>query len=215
MQDLLLKNLVSVLRENLPLINQRCAPYQKGVKTQDKGINKNFENLVYHTAQQTLTQLGHTFKPYIGDVLSDVALETPEAIYQIDAKGCHVDDGDFKIKKDKYFHGHCGIAQTSLTSNVCFTTRNSGEKTEQKGLQVPEIDGKPVYTYIVYMTWGFDNQYYIDTCGVIHLPHTTEHIDFRVGKSKDEMRWLLKDPSLYCIHQFSSESTSQTPDSTQ
>ena len=205
----LLSNLVHNLNKSLPIINQRCEPYQKGVRTQDKGINKNFQNIVQQTTQNTLNEAGYYYEPSIGDVLSDVSLETDTFILQVDAKGCHVDDGDFTIKKDNCFHGHCGIAQTSLVSNALFTSRKSGESIQQKGLQRQYIDEKPVYTFIAYMRWGYTSQYYFDSCGVIYLPHTSEDIYFRVGKSKDEMRWVLKNPSLYCLHQFSSEQLPQ------
>lgn len=210
---LLLHAVCSLLSSALPIINRRCAPYVKGEKTQDKGINKNFENLVGDAVRKVLTDRGIPFMSAIGDVISDVSIETDDFILQVDAKGCNVADSDFIIKpKTKYFHGHCGIAQTSLVSTAQFTNRKTGEKTEQRGLQKSEIDGKPVYTFVVFMRWGYSTQYYIESCGVVYLPHTPDDFGFNVGKSADEMRWYVKNPTLYQIHRFASESPAQTPD---
>jgi hypothetical protein len=213
---LLLTKIVSLLRSAIPVINRRCAPYVKGSDTQDKGINKNFENLVGEAVGNVLTDLGYSYKSAILDILSDVSLETDDFILQVDAKGCHVEDSDFRVKpKTKCFHGHCGIAQTSLVSTVAFTNRKTGEKTNQAGLQKPCIDGKPVYTFVAFMRWGYSTCYFVESCGVVFLPHTAEDFEFRVGKSHDEMRWVVKNPTLYQIHQFASELPSQTPDSIQ
>ncbi len=210
---LLLSATCSLLSINLPIINRRCAPYVKGEKTQDKGINKNFENLVGDAVRSVLFESGIPYWSAIGDVISDVSIETEDFILQVDAKGCHVADSDFVVKpKTKCFHGHCGIAQTSLVSTAQFTNRKTGEKTEQRGIQKPEIDGKPVFTFVTFMRWGYNTQYYIESCGVVYLPHTSEDIGFNVGKSPDEMRWFVKNPSLYQIHQFACESPEQSQD---
>lgn len=210
---LLLHATCSLLTSSLPMINRRCAPYVKGEKTQDKGINKNFENLVGDAVRKVLSDQGISYTSAISDVMSDVSIETDDFILQVDAKGCNVADHDFLIKpKTKHFHGHCGIAQTSLVSTAHFTNRKTGEKTEQRGLQKCEIDGKPVYTFVVYMRWGYSTEYYIESCGVVQLPHTPEDFGFNVGKSTDEMRWFVKNPSLYRIHQFACELPPQTPD---
>jgi hypothetical protein len=206
----LLEKVRGLITTSLSTINRRCAVYEKGKDTQDKGINKNFENLVGDAARDVLTDRKLLFKSAILDVQSDVSLETDDFILQVDAKGCIVTDGDFCIKTDGFLHGHCGKAQTSLVSTALFTDRKTGQKYETRGLQKPFIDGKPVYTFVVYMRWGFSDKYYVDTCGVVWLPHTAEKIDFRVGKSHDEMRWVIKNPSLYRIHRFASESPSQT-----
>ena len=214
--SLLASEIVSLLTRAIPVINRRCDPYLKGVNTQDKGINKNFENLVGDAARSVLTKLGYDYTSCIAETLSDVSLETDEFILQVDAKGCHIEDGDFLVKpRDKCLHGHCGIAQTSLVSTKPFTERKTGVKTEQKGLQKPEIEGKPVYTFVVFMRWGYTTQYIVESCGVVYLPHTAEDFDFRVGKSHDEMRWVVKNPELYRIHQFASESPLQIQGSTQ
>ena len=207
---LLLSATCSLLSFNLPIINRRCAPYVKGEKTQDKGINKNFENLVGDAVRKVLTDCGIPYWSAIGDVISDVSIETEDFILQVDAKGCNVADGDFMIKpKTKCFHGHCGIAQTSLVSTKKF------KDVEQRGIQKTEIDGKPVYTFITFMRWGYSTQYYVESCGVVYLPHTSEDFGFNVGKSPDEMRWYVKNPSLYQIHRFACESPAQSPDSVQ
>ena len=214
--SLLASEIVSLLTRAIPVINRRCDPYQKGVNTQDKGINKNFENLVGDAARSVLTKMGQEYTSCIAETLSDVSLETDDFILQVDAKGCHVKDGDFLVKpRDKCLHGHCGIAQTSLVSTAPFTERKTGEKTEQKGLQKPEIEGKPVYTFVVFMRWGYTTQYVVESCGVVYLPHTAEDFEFRVGKSHDEMRWVVKNPNLYRIHRFASESAGQTQGSAQ
>ena len=209
---LLTTEIVELLTEAIPVINRRCEPYTKGVKTQDKGINKNFENLVGDACRNVLTALKKPYASCISDTLSDVSLETDDFILQVDAKGCHIDDGDFLVKpRDKCLHGHCGVAQTSLVSTTPFTNRKTGEKVEQKGLQKPFLDGKPVHTFVMFMRWGYTTKYIIESCGVVYLPHTADHVDFRVGKSADEMRWVIKTPDLYRIHEFVSESPLQTP----
>jgi hypothetical protein len=213
---LLLSSVRGLLAQNLPVVNRRCAPYTKGKNTQDKGINKNFENLVGDAVRMTLTSMGIAHTSAILDVLSDVSIETENFILQVDAKGCHIDDGDFLVKpRDRCLHGHCGIAQTSLVSTTPFTTRKTGEKVEQRGLQKSMIDGKPVYTFVAFMRWGYSTQYIVESCGVVYLPHVADDVDFRVGKSPDEMRWVIKNPELYQIHRFVSESPLQIPGSTQ
>lgn len=212
----LLDEIRNLLEKNLPTINRRCAAYEKGKKTQDKGINKNFEKLVEHATRNVLTGLGMDFWPAILDVRSDVSLETEHAIFQVDAKGCHNKDREFLVRpRDKYLHGHCGIAQTSLVSTALYTDRKTGEKTEQKGRQKSEVDGKPVYTFVVFMRWGYTTQYVAESCGVVYLPHMAKDVEFRGGKSPDEMRWVIKNPRLYRIHQFASQSPLQIPDSVQ
>lgn len=208
---LIRERISSLLTSSLPVMNCRFPPYVKGLKTQDKGINTNFENLVGDATRQVLTSLGIAFTSAILDVKSDVSIETDDFILQVDAKGCHVGDGDqeFAVKKTGHFHGRCGIAQTSLVSTALFNG------TEQRGLQRGEIDGKPVYTFIVFMRWGYDTEYYVESCGVVHLPHSPEDFGFKVGKSGDEMRWVIKNPALYQVHRFASESPSRIPDSAQ
>ena len=213
----LLEKVCGLLTASLPAVNRRCAPYEKGKDTQDKGINKNFENLVGDAARGVLSDLGYKHWSAILDDQSDVSLETDTFILQVDAKGCIVTDGDFCKKTDGFLHGHCGKAQTSLVSTSLFTHRKTGQKYETRGLQKPFVDGKPVYTFVAYMRWGYspEAKYYVETCGVVWLPHSAENIDFRVGKSHDEMRWVIKSPSLYQIHRFASESPSRIPDSAQ
>jgi hypothetical protein len=205
---LLLSATCTLLRAALPTINRRCAPYVKGTNTQDKGINKNFENLVGDAVRQVLTNLGITYTSAILDVISDVSIETDDFILQVDAKGCIVEDADFCVKKrDGYFHGHCGKAQTSLVSTAMFKDRKTGELYETRGIQKESVEGKPVYTFVAFMRWGYseETKYFVETCGAVYLPHTAEHFEFRVGKSHDEMRWVIKNPDLYQIRQFASE----------
>lgn len=205
-----------LLTSSLPTINRRCAAYTKGANTQDKGINKNFENLVGDAVRQVLTSLGIAHTSAILDVLSDVSIETEDFILQVDAKGCIVTDHDFSVKNG-HLHGHCGKAQTSLVSTKMFKDRKTGEIHETRGIQKETIDGKPVYTFVVFMRWGFseEKKYYIESCGSVFLPHVADDFDFKVGKSHDEMRWIVKNPELFRIHRFASESPSQTLDSTQ
>lgn len=197
---LILARVSSLLASSLPTMNRRFGAYVKGEKTQDKGINKNFENLVGDAVRQVLTTLGIAFTSAILDVQSDVSIETNDFILQVDAKGCHVGDSEFIVKKTGHFHGHCGIAQTSLVSTALF------KETEQCGLQKHEIDGKPVYTFVVFMRWGYNTEYYVESCGVVHLPHSAENFGFNVGKSADEMRWFITNPALYQVHRFASVS---------
>ncbi len=206
---LILERISYLITSSLPAFNRRCAPYSKGLKTQDKGINKNFENLVGDAVRHVLTSRGIPFTSAILDVQSDVSIETDDFILQVDAKGCHVGDQEFTVKKTGHFHGHCGIAQTSLVSTALF------KDTHQRGLQRSEIDGKPLYTFVVFMRWGYTAEYYAESCGVVHLPHSPEDFGFNVGKSADEMRWVIKNPALYQVHRFASESPSQIPGSAQ
>jgi hypothetical protein len=197
----------SLLTDSLPTINRRCAPYTKGSNTQDKGINKNFENLVGDAVRQVLTSLGIAHTSAILDVISDVSIETDDFILQVDAKGCIVTDRDFSVKNG-HLHGHCGKAQTSLASTKLFKDRKTGEIHETRGIQKETIDGKPVYTFVVFMRWGFseEKKYYVESCGSVFLPHVADDFDFKVGKSHDEMRWIVKNPELFRVHRFACES---------
>lgn len=203
---LILAETCALLEAALPTINRRCAPYTKGTSTQDKGINKNFENLVGDAVRHVLSKLNIPFTSAIMDVISDVAVETEHFILQVDAKGCIVGDGDFCVKKG-HLHGHCGKAQTSLTSTKLFKDRKTGEVHETRGIQKEMVEGKPVYTFVVFMKWGYseETKYFVESCGSVFLPHVADDFDFKVGKSHDEMRWIVKNPELFRVRQFASE----------
>ena len=197
----ILDSVYLLLQTNLPIMNRRLEKYEKGKDTEAKGINRNFENLVRDAVYQVLAKLKIKYASGILPQLSDVSIETDEFILQVDAKGCHVKDGDF-TKKPKGFKGHCGIAQTSLTTTK---TNKKGIVKEWKGLQQSTIDEKPVYTLIAFMRWGYSDKYYIESCGVVNLPHTNNDILSQGGKSAHEMRWIVTNSDLYQIRQFACE----------
>ena len=210
--SLLASEIVSLLTRAIPVINRRCDPYLKGVNTQDKGINKNFENLVGDAARSVLTKLGYDYTSCIAETLSDVSLETDEFILQVDAKGELETDRDFKVYKQG-LKIHCGEAQTSVTVS---NTTKKGTKT-WKGIQKPEIEGKPVYTMIAFLRWGYtaETKYHLESCGVVTIPHDSAFVKGAGGKSNKEMRFFIADPELYRIHRFASESPLQIQGSTQ
>ena len=172
-------------------LNRRCpTPYVRGVKTQNKPINTNFEKFVWVTAYETLRRMGLLVQNAVSEHLSDTALEWEEGILQLDAKGCHVDDQDFTLYT-KGFKIHCGDTQTCVDSQ-------HGEKTI-KGLQMPINDGKVVHTLLTFLKWGYSDKYYIHSFGWADTsPPSHCKIDAG-GKSATEMRFFITDSRYYQV----------------
>jgi hypothetical protein len=191
--------------------NKRCSKYEKSSNTQAKAININFQSLVGLVTTRTLLDMNIECYTGVCENISDHSFEWDSGILQIDAKGTQQKDGDFKLNRHG-FKIRCGVAQTTLVSSSPFTNRKTGIKHIQKGLQLPEIDSKPVYTMVSFMRWGYGNSngYYIDSYGITNVPHDYDHIDFVVGKAEDEMRIVFKNPALWKIVQVSSGSSPQT-----
>ena len=202
----LLKKLGALVTKHLPTMNRRFGDYVKGEKTQDKGINGCFESIVEDATRQTLDEVGIVHSAGMQEVRSDTARETATFILHNDAKGCNVSEkAEFTVVQNDGFHMHNGIRQTSLTSDKEFIDRKTKERTVQVGQQVSELEEKRVYTLVSWMRWGFnaETRYFVESIGVVELPHTRENVKFNVGKSKDEMRLVLMDPEAYQhIHRF-------------
>ena len=184
-------------------ITQRCRPYVKGVRTQDTPTAKNFEQHVNFVAYDVLRQMGVHGFPAVCEHMSDTAIETDTCIIQLDAKACEYTDGDFRSYKNG-FKIHCGEAQTSLTGKY--------EDTPIKGLQSQIIDGKPVYTLLSFMRWGYSDKYFAESVGIVLIPHDQDKVKVGGGKSKKECRFYIKDPTMYHIHSFASQSAQQIQD---
>jgi len=211
----LLKKICILIPTSLPVINRRCPAYEKGKNTQAKPINENFENLVGDAVRNMMTDRGYSYGPAYLEHRSDVSLETDDFILQVDAKGVLVldSDNDFKVCKEG-LKVRCGEAQTSIT--IANTDKKGVTKTWQ-GLQMPVIEGKPVYTLLAFMRWGYstETKYYIESCGVAIIPHDSSAVKPAGGKNSKELRFFIESPSLYRVHQFASESPSRIPDSAQ
>lgn len=193
---------METMKESTPSFMQRitarCRPYEKGVKTQDTPTAKNFEQHVNYVAYDVLRRMGVTGYPAVCEQMSDTAIETDSCIIQLDAKAClNTESSEFRVKKD-VLQIHCGIAQTSLSS-IC-------KKEVVKGLQVAEIDGKPVYTLLSFLRWGYKDGYFAESVGIVMIPHDQTMVKERAGKSSHELRLLVLNPALWMIHSFESES---------
>lgn len=219
LEQTLLTAVVSRLKQEIDSfivqVNERCPPYQKGRDTQDKGINKSFEHLARYVVDETLREMTGNSKPYYGQHLADIPRVTENFILQCDAKGCKSTDREFKVIKEG-FKGHCGIAQTSLTSTRPYITKKTGETVTQKGLLTPVMNDKKVITMVVFLRWDYNDSYYIESYGATIVPHSCEDVVFPFsGKSKDEMRWVITNPNLFIVERPASQSTLQTLDSAQ
>ena len=223
----LFKLVHAVTKNLIPNANKRFRKYVKSEKTQDQPINSNFEALVNEAAGSTLREMGIEYWVGVTDHKSDTHLETDDFILQLDAKGCLVDDNDFeeyspKGKNPMNISGlkiHLGLAQHNRT----FTQMLNRTRTELvdlpkpvAGLQLREIDGKPVYILVSFLKWGYTESrgYFADSVGIAEFPGE-EHVYAAAGKQKDtELRFIITNPELYSVHKFASESAPQTQDST-
>jgi hypothetical protein len=199
----------------------------KSEKTQDQPINSNFQTLVNEAAVSVLREMKIDFWTAITEHRSDTHLETDSFILQLDAKGCLIDDNDFEEYKPKGknpmdINGlkiHLGIAQHTRTfTDLLNNTRTNLEPLPSPvvGKQLREIDGKPVYTLVSFMKWGYTDShgYFVNSVGIAEFPHEND-VYAIAGKQKGkELRFIITNPALYLIHSFASESDPQTQDST-
>ena len=216
--------LIPGVQNMLKTVSRRCRPYNKEGKPQDQPPSKNFEQLVEECQRKTLNSMDIPFYPAFCEHLSDISHETEFMIIQNDAKVCSIMPGKTGIDTDFTILSnglkiHCGEAQTSLQHKHIAYQGGSKERPEKviKGLQSTSIDGKPVLTLISFLRWGWDIQrgYYPSSCGILLLPHTYDGLEPYGGKSKKEMRWIIKNPELYINHSFVYESVPQIQDSIQ
>lgn len=223
----LFKLVHAVTKNLIPNANKRFRKYVKSEKTQDQPINSNFEALVNEAAGSTLREMGIEYWVGVTDHKSDTHLETDDFILQLDAKGCLVDDRDFKIydwcgKNQLGFSGlqvHLGLAQhTRVFSQLLDRDRTKlvDLKDPIQGKQLREIDGKPVHTMVSFLKWGYNESkggYFADTVGLAEFPHEDD-VYAVAGKQKGkELRFIITNPELYSVHKFVAESVPQTQDS--
>ena len=186
-------------------ITKRCRPYEKNKLTQDTPTAKNFEQHVNYLAYEVLKHMSIEGYPAVCECMSDTAIETDSCIIQLDAKACMNTEGtEFRVKKDG-LQIHCGIAQTSLSS-VC-------KKQTVKGIQSTTIDGKPVYTLLSFLRWGYNDGYFAESVGTVQIPHDQSMVKDRAGKSSHELRMVITNPELWQVHSFEIGSAPHTPDS--
>jgi hypothetical protein len=205
--NLFMESMVTMTPTFMQRITARCRPYAKGVKTQDTPTAKNFEQHVNFIAYDVLRRMGVDGYPAVCEYMSDTSIETDSCIIQLDAKACmNTESSEFLVKKD-VLQIHCGIAQTSLSS-IC-------KKQAVKGLQVTEIDGKPVYTLLSFLRWGYKEKYFAESIGIAMIPHDQTMVKERAGKSSHELRLLLLDPKLWIVHSYEPQSVLRIGDLTQ
>ena len=227
-RTMFLGKIVNAVKNNLiPNANKRFRKYVKSEKTQDQPINSNFQTLVNETAISVLHEMKIDFWTAITEHRSDTHLETDSFILQLDAKGCLMDDNDFEEYKPKGknpmdINGlkiHLGIAQHTRTfTDLLNNTRTNLEPLPSPvvGKQLREIDGKPVYTLVSFMKWGYTDShgYFVNSVGIAEFPHEND-VYAIAGKQKGkELRFIITNPALYSIHSFAFESAPQTQGST-
>lgn len=216
-RPLFLEKLVHAISSNLiPNANKRFRKYVKSEKSQDQPMNTNFERLVEEAAGSTLREMGIVCWVGVTEHKSDAHLETDDFILQLDAKGCLVDDNDFeefkKVNNPMEINGlkiHLGLAQHTRT----FTQQLNNTRTALVDLTTPvvgkqlrEIGGKPVYTLVSFLKWGFTEArgYFAHSTGIAEFPHEG-HVYAAAGKTKHESRFIITNPDLYQIHRFAAE----------
>jgi hypothetical protein len=205
--ELFMQLITATTPQFMTRITQRCRPYVKGERTQDTPTAKNFEQHVNFIAYEVLRKMGVQGFPAVCEHMSDTAIETDSCIIQLDAKAClNTESTEFRVKKDS-LQIHCGIAQTSLTS--------VSKKQPIKGLQSQTIAGKPVYTLLSFLRWGYGEGYFAESVGIVVIPHDQSMVKERAGKSSTELRLLILKPELWSVHQFVPESAVQNLGSVQ
>lgn len=193
-----MKNLLS----SIPLFMERITKRCREPTSKDNALATNYENLVDYVAKNTLNEMKISWYPAVCQYLSDTSIETDKFILQLDAKVCESKDGDFRVST-KGLKIHCGQSQTSLSSiakNVVI-----------QGRQSSIIDEKPVYTYLSFMRWKYDQKYSAISIGLVDIPHDEAERSIAAGKQASELRMYIKNPQLWSIHSYVSESSSQTP----
>jgi len=201
--NLFMKNLVSSIPMFMERVTKRCRSYSKGLKTQNQPTATNFEQHVDYIAKDTLQKMGISWYPAICEYLSDTAIEIDTCIIQLDAKACEYTDGDFRLTS-KGLKIHCGEAQTSLSGMY--------KTTPITGLQKKEIDGKPVYTLLSFLRWGYTDKYFADSVGILLIPHDQSMVEIRGAKSSHELRLFILNSELWILHSFSSQLAPQIQD---
>ena len=226
-RTMFLGKIVNAVKNNLIPNAKRFSKYVKGEKPQDKAINGNFQTLVNEVAISVLREMEIECWTAITEHRSDTHLETDSFILQLDAKGCLMDDNDFEEYKPKGknpmdINGlkiHLGIAQHTRTfTDLLNNTRTNLEPLPSPvvGKQLREIDGKPVYTLVSFMKWGYTDShgYFVNSVGIAEFPHEND-VYAIAGKQKGkELRFIITNPALYSIHSFAFESDPQTQGST-
>lgn len=200
-----LRKLFGAVANNLiPNANKRFRKYVKNQKTQDQPINANFETLVREAVSNALNELGIEHWTAVTEYRSDVHVEGDDFILQLDAKGCNATDHDFKKVKNGDLKIHIGEAQHSLTLDE----NEIGLKLTNpvRGKQHAMIDGKPVYTSLSFIRWGYTEArgYFAESIGFVNIPHEIgEDIYAAGGKSRKEARLCVKNSDLYELREFS------------
>lgn len=185
--------------------NSDLEVYQKGVKTQDKGINKGFERLIIEFLTERCKELHGIKAPitYFDEIISDFAVKIklptsivdklkpvsphgkPEyIIINIDAKGCMKSDND--SRHDIF---HCGNAQTSILKII--------SKERIKGKIQPEW--KPLYPKDRWHPRKYTEIFGKQKCYKDGIPIITGLIkivwDYEIGKKK----YMVNGISWYII----------------
>jgi hypothetical protein len=227
-RTIFLEKIINTINKNLiPNANKRFRKYLKGEEIQDKPINSNFQTIVNEVAISVLNEMKIDCWTAITEHRSDTHLETDSFILQLDAKGCLMTDRDFKIygwygKNQLGFSGlqvHLGLAQHTRTFTHILDkdrTKLVAQNNPVVGKQLREIDGKPVYTLVSFMRWGYTEQrgYFVDSVGISEFPHENDVYGIAGKQKGKELRFIITNPALYSIHSFASESDPQTQGST-
>ena len=216
----------AVIRNLIPNANKRFRKYVKSEKTQDQPINANFQTLVNETAVSVLREMDIESWTAVTEHRSDTHLETDTFILQLDAKGCLVDDHDFEDytprgKNPMGINGlkiHLGLAQhTRVFTQILNNTRTGlvDLPTPVAGLQLREIDGKPVYTLVSFLKWGYTDArgYFANSVGIAEFPHEGDVYAVAGKQTGKELRFIITNSDLYTIHKFAYESAPQIQDS--
>jgi len=202
-----MESMVATTPQLMNRITARCRPYVKRVKTQDTPTAKNFQQHVNFVAYDILRKMNISCYPAVCEYMSDTAIETDSCIIQLDAKACmNTESAEFRVRKN-ILQVHCADTQTSLCGIY--------ESKPIVGLQKREIRGKPVFTLLSFLRWGYKDGYFAESVGIVMLPHDQSIVGLKVGKSKHEMRLLILKPELWLIHSFETGSVLQIQDSVQ
>lgn len=172
-----------------------------------------WEQFSGHHFLKTLESIGSNVRPKGSTEMSD-------RVYQFNYEGVpYIICGDGKVSTEQNEHVpdpqglkiHIGV-------NQCPDDRVSIYKSQpQTGRQPIEKNGVNIFCLDMFLNYEFneDFTYTLKYYGIAWIPSGNEFdIEGFGGKSTSEMRMRLKDPRLYSIHSFASESDPQTQDST-
>ena len=200
--------------------------YEPSQNPQDQPPAKCWEALVVDTCYEVSKQVYPTSKRYYGSVMSDDARELDDCIIFIDAKTqiCYEREGrcesdGFQLRTKDTQSQFTATLQTEPTKlvktrvrdgNLYKMVRQTGEISEVPGFygKIPvSFNHKPIYCISASCSWYYENglwcPYGICVC-VIPSIVPPDWIVSR--KSKDDVRVLIKDPSLYMYYEFVSDS---------